>query len=96
MRNPAKLRACASCEVGKMNVKELILFLEAIEDKDAEVMVIEHKSGTGYYDQGGSAREVFFDEKVHIEYTDFRGNRFVHPKSDFYNKRYLLIGAKDL
>lgn len=79
-----------------MNVRELIAFLETIEDQDAEVMVVEHKSGTGYYDQVGSASEVSFDEKVHIEYTDFRGNRFVKPEQDFYNKRYLLIGAKDL
>ena len=79
-----------------MNVRQFIELLKTIEDQDAEVNVIEHTSGTGCYDQGGHAKEVLFNEKLHIEYTDLRGNPYTTDDKAYYNKRYLLIGAKDL
>ena len=40
-----------------MKVRELIEWLKAFEDQDADVFVVEHESGRGYYDQGGNACE---------------------------------------
>jgi len=78
-----------------MKVKELIAWLESFEDQDADVLIVEHHSGRGYYDQGGNAYEKEFDPTKHTEYTDFRGNQFVHPGSPWENQRTLLLGAKD-
>ena len=78
-----------------MKVHEFIEFLKEIEDQDAEVMVVEHRSGDNVYDQGGTAKEVGFNSESHIEYTDFRGNQHVNPAANYFNGRFLLIGAKD-
>jgi len=78
-----------------MKVRDLIELL-AKQDQEAEVYVIEHRAGTGYYDQGGSITEVLFDENEHLEYTDFRGNQFVTPDKAYFNARHILLGATDI
>ena len=79
-----------------MKVSEFIAFLQQFPDQVAEVLVVEHHSGRSPYDQGGTVRLVAFDQSLHIEYTDFRGNPFVKPIAEYFNQRTLLIGAIDL
>lgn len=76
-----------------MKVHEFIKWLNKFEDQDAEVLIVEHESGTGYYDQGGNAREEEFDPSRHVEYTNFRGNRFVKETEKHYGKSYVLLGT---
>ena len=75
-----------------MKVKELAEWLLAFHDQDAEVQVVDHFSGTGYYDQGGNAYQEFFNTDLHTEYTNFVGNKFVKDTEPHYNKSYLLLG----
>ena len=75
-----------------MTVKELAEWLLAFKDQDATVLVVEHSSGTGYYDQGGTATTVNFAPSQHAEYIDFRGNKFVAAGSPHENARTLLLG----
>lgn len=58
-----------------MTVQEMIQWLSSFEDQDAEVEVVKHSRGTGYYDQGGTARVVAFDPQKHAYYTNLQGNR---------------------
>ena len=76
----------------EVTVEQLIEFLKT-QDQKAIVQIIEHSSGTGYYDQGGSASEEDIDLEKHISYTDFKGNSFVKPEDSFFNKAYLLLGT---
>lgn len=76
-----------------MKVHELAEWLKAFPDQDADVLVVEHSDGYGYYDQGGNACETEFDLEKHVEYTDMRGNQFVTPEKPYYNQRTLLLGA---
>jgi hypothetical protein len=76
-----------------MKVKELVEWLSAFGDQDADVEVVRHTNGSGYYDQGGNASQVKFDPAYHAEYTDMRGNQFVKPDAPHYNARTLLLGA---
>lgn len=76
-----------------MKVRELIEWLSAFEDQDAEILVVEHTSGTGYYDQGGNACTAVFEPTQHAEYTDMRGNPYVPPGASYENSRTLLLGA---
>jgi len=78
-----------------MKVRELIQWLATFDDQDAEVEVVEHSSGTGYYDQGGNARVVAFDHERHTTYTDLRGNQFVKPGAPYFGARTLLLGEID-
>ena len=78
-----------------MKVRELIQWLAAFEDQDADVEVVQHKSGRDYYEQGGTARAVAFDPEKYAEYTDFRDNQFVKPDAPYYNTRTLLLGELD-
>ena len=78
-----------------MKVRELIQWLATFEDQDADVEVVEHSRGTGYYDQGGTARVVAFDPEKHTTYTDLRGNQFVKPEAPHYEARTLLLGEVD-
>lgn len=78
-----------------MKVRELIEWLSAFEDQDADVEVVSHTSGTGYYDQGGNVSVVAFEPEKHTEYTDMRGNPFVKPDAPYYQSRTLLLGAVD-
>ena len=75
-----------------MKVKELVDWLAAFDDQDADVEVVQHTSGTGYYDQGGNASLVAFDPSKNAEYTDMRGNPHVKPDAPYYNARTLLLG----
>ena len=75
-------------------VADLIEFLKT-QDQDAILQIVEHTCGTSYYDQGGNASEENFDPERHVEYTDFRGNRYVKESDPHFNKRYLLLGARD-
>lgn len=78
-----------------MKVKELIEWLSAFEDQEAEVTVLSHNSNGGYYEQGGTAWEVSFDPDKHTDYTDFRNNPFVKPHSEYYGARFLFLGYKE-
>ncbi len=75
-----------------MKVRELIEWLSAFEDQDAEVEVVRHSSGTNYYEQGGTCSAVSFDPSKHTEYIDLRGNPFIKQDSPCYNARTLLLG----
>ena len=76
-----------------MNVSELIEWLKLHSDPEATVEVVEHSTGTGYYDQGGNIRVVDFDPEKHADYTDLRGNSLITPDKPYYGKRSLLLGA---
>ena len=78
-----------------MKVHELIKVLQEFEDQEADVFVIEHSSGDGYYDQGGNIKEAVFNKDEHLEYVDFRGNPHVKPDRECFNARTLLIGSRD-
>ncbi len=75
-----------------MKVRELVEWLAAFEDQDAEVEVVQHTQGSGYYDQGGTAASVPFDPTRHAEYTDLRGNPHIKPDWPSYEARMLLLG----
>ena len=53
-----------------MKVREMIEWLKTVEDQDADVLIVSHAGGTGYYDQGGNAMEAEFDPVLHTEYVD--------------------------
>ena len=76
-----------------MKVHEFIKLLQDFEDQEADVCVIEHSSGTGYYDQGGKIKEVKFNKDEHFEYVDMRGNPHTKPDASYYNERTLLLGS---
>ena len=78
-----------------MKVRELIQWLATVKDQDAEVEVVQHSRGTGYYDQGGNASAVAFDPEKHATYTDLRGNPHIKPDASYYNARTLLLGELD-
>lgn len=59
-----------------MLVPEFIEWLKT-QDQTAEVMVLQHTTGSGYYDQGGWTSEVDFDPlsgKVHT-FFGYKGER---------------------
>lgn len=75
----------------EMLVSEFIEWLKE-QDQGATVEVVVHKSGSGYYDQGGNAStEAFAPE--HSDYTDHRGNPYIKPHCPSYNTRTLLLGV---
>ena len=75
-----------------MKVREMIEWLKTVEDQDADVLIVSHTRGTGYYDQGGNAEEAEFDPVLHSEYVDMRGNPHVPNGASYENKRTLLLG----
>ena len=75
-----------------MKVHELVKWLAAFKDQDADVLVVRHTNGTGYYDQGGNSTEVTFQPDKYAEYTDMRGNPHVPPGATYENSRTLLLG----
>ena len=75
-----------------MKVRELAQWLAKFEDQDADVEVVCHSSGTGHYDQGGTAMASPFDPAKHTTYTDLRGNPHVTPGVPWENARMLLLG----
>jgi len=78
-----------------MKVKDFVKWLET-QDQEADVEVVIHDRGNGYYTQGGTVSFEYFDpEKDHFEYIDFRGNQFISKDNVHYGKRFLLIGYSD-
>jgi hypothetical protein len=75
-----------------MKVREFVQWLAAFHDQDADVEVVRHTRGTGYYDQGGNASAELFDPEKHAEYTDLRGNPHVAPGAPWENAHTLLLG----
>jgi hypothetical protein len=51
-----------------MTVKELAEWLATFHDQKAIVQVVVHSKGTGYYDQGGTAKVYDFDPNNHTEH----------------------------
>jgi len=78
-----------------MKVRELIQWLATVEDQDADVEVVQHSRGTGYYEQGGTASVVAFDPEKHTTYTYLRENPHIKPDAPYYNARTLLLGELD-
>lgn len=78
-----------------MNVSELIEWLREFPDQEAEVFIVEHTSGSGYYDQGGNCTEEPFNPVQHHCYTDMRNNPFISKDAPYHEKRFLLLGATD-
>lgn len=76
-----------------MKVRELIQWLGEFKDQEAEVLIVEHESGSGFYDQGGNVYEREFDPQQHVEYTDYRNNPYVKKTADHYGKSYVLFGT---
>lgn len=73
-----------------MTVADFIEWLKT-QDQGAVVLCLEHDSAGSYCEQGGTCSVIEFTPDS-SGYTDFRGNQFVPNNSDYYNKRYLLIG----
>ena len=78
-----------------MKVREMAKWLAEFEDQDADVEVVRHTSGSGFYDQGGNASLVLFDPARHAGYTDMRGNPHVPAGALYENARTLLLGELD-
>lgn len=78
-----------------MKVRELIEWLQAFEDQEATVRVLHCESGSGYYQQGGVTHAVEFSPEDHVDYSDFRGNKFVEESSPWYNSRTILLGLNE-
>lgn len=78
-----------------MTVRQMIEWMSTFEDQDAIVEVICHHEPAGYYDQGGTVTIEEFNPDRHVEYTDLRGNPFVHESSPSYNRRSVIFGATD-
>ena len=75
-----------------MTVADLITFLQT-QDPTAQVEVIEHTAGRGYYDQGGNAREVPFDPVKHTNLTDYTRPTFASLPC--YGTKVLLLGSRE-
>lgn len=85
-----------------MIVSELIKWLETLP-QDAVVQVLEHHSGTGYYDQGGNCYVEDFTAEV--EYQQWKEEGDSSPAEYVYGKhfelntvdgvKYLQLGVKD-
>jgi len=76
-----------------MSVRQMIEWMSTFEDQDAIVEVVVHRDGRGYYDQGGNAETMEFNPEQHVEYTDMRGNQFVHEGNPYYNRRSVVFGV---
>ena len=74
-----------------MTVRQMIEWMSTFEDQDAIVEVVCHNDG-GYYQQGGTITTEQFNPQEHVEYIDFRGNRFVGETNSHYNRRYVVFG----
>lgn len=74
-----------------MKVRDFIEWLKT-QEQDAIVEVVVHKSGKGYYDQGGTAGTSVFDPEKHVEICDLRGNSQITPDKSYYNTVTILLG----
>jgi hypothetical protein len=75
----------------KLTVSELIEWLKS-QDQGAIVEIVAHRDGRSYYDQGGNAGSEFFDPDKHVEYTDYRDNKWV-AQLGCSGERRLLLGS---
>lgn len=83
-----------------MKVAEFIEWLKT-QPQDAEVLVISHTSGSGYYDQGGNIEIVDFNPEESapgrydqtFELDDFSGDSFKNSK--LYGKKQLFLGSRE-
>jgi hypothetical protein len=53
-----------------VNVRELIEWLQTMP-QEAEVEIIQHTSGRGYYDQGGNCSAEYFKTDNEYGYSDY-------------------------
>ena len=72
-----------------MNVRELIEWLKT-QDQEAIVEVLE---GDTRNSPPYPCNHVEFDKDSHVEYTDFRNNKFAKGK-DYENTRILFLGSE--
>jgi len=76
-----------------MTVRQMIEWMSTFEDQDAIVEVVCHRNYGGYYEQGGTATVDEFDPDSHVEYTDYRHNKYIHESSAYYNRKSVVFGA---
>ena len=78
-----------------MTVSQLIEWLKT-QDQGAIVQVVTIGEAPTW-ESYGPARLVELDvtNADHVEYSDFRGNRFVKQDSPHFNQRYLTFGSTD-
>ena len=65
----------------------MIEWMSTFEDQDAIVEVVVHS------EEGGVSDTMEFNPEQHVEYTDLRGNRFVHEGNPYYNRRSVVFGV---
>lgn len=75
-----------------MTVREYREWLGTLEDQDAIVEVVVHRSDGGYYCQGGTASIEEFDPAEHVDYIDLRGNPYVCEGDPRFNRRSVVFG----
>ena len=76
-----------------MTVRQMIEWMPTFEDQDAIVEIVSHSSDGGYYELGGTAKTEEFDPDWHVEYTDFRGNKYLNESAPYYNRRSVVFGV---
>jgi len=79
-----------------MTVSELIAWLSSLEDQEAIVQVVSHRSGRCSYTQGGTAKVVNFNPEEHVEHSDLRENTHVSEHDPRKNVRTLFLGTYDI
>lgn len=77
-----------------MKVRELVQWLQAFPDQEAEVQVIQHSRGEGW--EFDKTHVADFDPARHAHYVDFRGNQFMRPTYPHYDSSTLLLGEFDV
>lgn len=75
-----------------MQVKQLIELLKT-QDQEAIVDIVVGEQARAY---GGDHYNVCeFDPSEHMQYTDFRANKFVKKTDSYYGKSFLLLGSAE-
>lgn len=74
-----------------MKVAEFIEWLKT-QDQEAEVEILTSCEKSWGHETYNSVSRQVFDPSKHVDYSDFRGNRFVKPTEAHYNKRLLFLG----
>lgn len=78
-----------------MTVSQLIEWLRT-QDQGAVVQVVTIGKAPTYESYGPAVIvELDVTNDEHLEYTDFRGNKFVKEGQPDFNKRYLTLGGTD-
>lgn len=78
--------------MSEMNVEQLIELLKT-QDQKAIVEVVKGTRSRLY--EGDTYTFTKFNLNEHMEYTDFRGNKFVKKTDLFYGKSFLLLGSAE-